>query len=247
MCPDSNIDRELFQNVLAAAFTMQQHLEMERLTQKRSNTIDVAADPLHDQITLTRFEEDDQSDTINALIEEISHDGERFLGDNVENSEPRCCDDTEAATGNSTPAPGSILPSRTDILDLCFPASQAYQPEAKTARLRLRDLSMPLQLILLIAMAVLLGWVIGYTASRMIAVKKGSPHSFNLCERDLIAAGNFRVCDVRTRSATSAQSVTSPSLDHQAAFVISCSAVTLARVLFFQISQVRARPYPQHI
>ena len=64
------------------------------------------------------------------------------------------------ATERSTPALGNARPAAADILDSCFPSFRVRQPEVKTARLRSRDLSM-LQLILLIAVALLLGWMLG--------------------------------------------------------------------------------------
>jgi len=78
------------------------------------------------------------------------------------------------ATERSSPALGNARPAAADILDSCFPSFRVRQPEVKTARLRPRDLSM-LQLILLIAVALLLGWMLGRLSSRKIANKKGSP------------------------------------------------------------------------
>jgi TonB family protein len=153
---------------------MQQHLETERLTPERSNIMGVAFDTATDQNTSPRFEEDEQSDTISTLLEEVCHEGERLPGDNLENSEPRSCDDTEAATGSSTPVPANVLPSAADILDSCFPSFRVNQREVKAARLWRGDLAMTLQLILVIALALLLGWMLGRPSSRKIADKKGA-------------------------------------------------------------------------
>ncbi len=85
-----------------------------------------------------------------------------------------CCDETEAATEVSIPTPGNALPSAADILDTCFPSFRVCQPEVETARLWPRDLWTP-ALILLIALALLLGWMIGRHSSRRFADTKGPP------------------------------------------------------------------------
>lgn len=171
----SNVDREFFQNILASAFTVQQRVEFERFKPNVPNTIGIAVDPLHDQIPLPGLEEDDSSDRTNAPIEESAPKGVCVFGASMETSEAHCCDDAEVATEASTPAPANVLPTATDILDTCFPSFRVCQPEVKTARLQPRDWWKPLQRILLVALALLLGWMLGHVSSRRIAARKGSP------------------------------------------------------------------------
>jgi TonB family protein len=169
----TNVDREFFQNILASAFTIQQHLEIKRFTGEGSNTIEVADDPFHDQITLPGLEEEDQSYATGAPTEEGAPQGVGVFADSMETSEAPGCDDPAAATGG-TPEPGNDLPTAAEILDSCFPSFRVCQPELKTARLRPLDLWMPLQFILLVALALLLGWMLSRLSSRRIADKKGS-------------------------------------------------------------------------
>jgi hypothetical protein len=181
----SNVDRESFQNILASAFTLQQRLgddewrstlvEVERLTRNLPNTIGVALDPFHDQTPLPGLEEDDQSYGTSAPTEESAPKGERAFSGSMETSEAPCCDDTDTATEASTPAPRNVLPTAADILDACFPSFRVCQPEVKPARLRPRGWWTPLQLILLVALVLLLGWMFARPWSRRIGYKKRPP------------------------------------------------------------------------
>jgi len=164
----STVDRESFQSALASAFAIQQRLtdgeslstlvEVERFTRNVLNSTGVAVSPLHDQVPLSRLEEDDRSSGASATTGE---------------SAPKL-GETEAATEVSIPTPGNGLPPAADILDTCFPSFRVSQPEVETARLWPRDLWTP-ALILLIALALLLGWMLGRHSSRRIADTKGPP------------------------------------------------------------------------
>ncbi len=181
MSHDANVDREVFQDILASAFTMQQRLidgeslsalvDVERFTLKVSN---FAIHPVHDQIPLPSFEEDDQSYWTSAPTEESALKGLSAFGGSKETSQANC-DDTEAATEGSTPSPANALPTAVDILDACFASFRACEPEVQTARLWSHDWWTPLQFILLLALTLLLGWMLGRVPSRRIAYKKRSP------------------------------------------------------------------------
>jgi TonB family protein len=136
-----------------------------------------------DQVPLPRLEEDDRSSGASATTGESAPKLGACLdacsvqfGGSMQTSEAHCCcDDTEAATEASTPAPGNALPTAADILDTCFPSFRVRQPEVKTARLRPSDVWTPSLLILLIALSLLLGWMLGRVSSRRIADTKGPP------------------------------------------------------------------------
>ncbi len=135
----------------------------------------VAVDPLHDRIPLPSLDESDQSCTTSLATEEVALNEVRGVVGSKESSDVHCGDDTEAATEVSTPAPANALPTAADILDACFPSFRVCEPEVRTARLWSRDWGTPLQFILLLALTLLLGWMVGRVSSRRIAVKKGPP------------------------------------------------------------------------
>jgi TonB family protein len=136
-----------------------------------------------DQVPLPRLEEDDRSSEASATIGERAPKlGARLdacsglFGASLQTGEAHCCcDDTDAATEVPTAAPGNALPTAADILDTCFPSFRVCQPEVKTARLWPSDLWTQPLLILVIALALLLGWMLGRVSSRRIADTKGPP------------------------------------------------------------------------
>jgi TonB family protein len=180
----SYVDRESFQNILASAFTMQQRLtdgewlsapvEVERFTRNVSSTTGDAVGPLHEQVPTLSFEVGERGSGTSATPEEsapklgvcLDASSGLFSGIMQTGEAPRC-DATEVST--------FALGRAADILDACFPSFRVCQPEVKAARLRPRDWWRPAQLILLVVLALLLGWTLGRISSRRFADTKGTP------------------------------------------------------------------------
>ena len=73
----------------------------------------------------------------------------------------------------STPPPKEEPRTAADSMDACFAAFRVRAPEVKTAQFRFRDLWTPLLVILVIALALLLGWMLGRVTWRGTADTKG--------------------------------------------------------------------------
>lgn len=74
----------------------------------------------------------------------------------------------------STPPPEGEALTAADSLDACFPAFRVGPPDVKNAQFQFRDSSMPL-LLMVIALALLLGWMLGRVTRRGTTYKKGPP------------------------------------------------------------------------
>jgi len=103
-------------------------VEGERFTRNVFNTTGVAVGPLHDQVPLPRLEKDDRSSGAHATTGESAPKlGARLdassglTGGNMQTSEAHCCNDTEAATEVSTPAPGNALPKLRRVIRATWP------------------------------------------------------------------------------------------------------------------------------
>ncbi len=81
----------------------------------------------------------------------------------------------DCAVELSTPPPRDEPSTAADSMDASFATSRVRPPEVKTAQFRLRDPWTTSLLILVIALALLLGWMLGRVTWRGTAHKKGPP------------------------------------------------------------------------
>jgi len=75
----------------------------------------------------------------------------------------------------STPPPTDEPAIAADSMDACLATFQVRPPEVKTAQFHLRDPWTPLLVTLVVALALLLGWMLGRVTSRGTAHLKGPP------------------------------------------------------------------------
>ncbi len=75
----------------------------------------------------------------------------------------------------STPPPKEDSRTAADSMDACFATFRVGAPEVKTTQFRFRDPWTPLLVILVIALALLLGWMLGRVTLRGTADTKGPP------------------------------------------------------------------------
>jgi len=80
----------------------------------------------------------------------------------------------DCATEFSTPTPEGEALTAADSMDPCFPAFRVGPPDVKNAQFQFRDSSTPL-LFMVIALALLLGWMLGRVTWRGTTYKKGLP------------------------------------------------------------------------
>jgi TonB family protein len=81
----------------------------------------------------------------------------------------------DCAIERSTPPPGDEPSTAADSMDACVTTSPIRPPEEKTAQFGLRDPWTTLQLILVIALALLLGWMLVRVTWRGTAHRQGAP------------------------------------------------------------------------
>lgn len=183
------IDRESFQKLLASAFVVQQS-QMD--SQSRSALVDslrkvakttgVAMGPLSGaQLPFLVLEEDDRSSgALSHLASMLAAHGAGAASTDTA-LDPALNDIAEQARlidisfERSTPPPRDGQPSAADSTDACSGALRSRTPEVETAQFRPRDRWTPLLAILAIALALLLGWILGLVTVLGTAHPEGQP------------------------------------------------------------------------
>jgi hypothetical protein len=184
------IDRESFQKLLASAFVVQQS-QMD--SQSRSALVDglrkvakttgVAVGPLSDaQLPLLGLEDDDRSSGtfLSHLASMLAAHGAGAASIHTA-LDPALDDIAEQARlidisfERSTPPPRDGQPGAADSMDACSAALRSRTPEVETAQFRPRDRWTPLLAIMAIALALLLGWMLGLVTVLGTAHPEGQP------------------------------------------------------------------------
>ncbi|MFZ0287815.1 MAG: TonB family protein [Candidatus Sulfotelmatobacter sp.] len=145
------IDRESFQKLLASAFAIQQ-------SQMDSESLSALVE-LKRLTTRGELDEVDGANNTSGVA----------IGPSSGTQVLSC------ATEFSTPPPEEEPRTAADSMDACFAGFRVRSPEVKTAQFRFRDPWMPLLVILVSALALLLGWMLGRVTWPGTAHTKGPP------------------------------------------------------------------------